>query len=81
YTPYAYVTTTRHCPASFDGETWQAFGGCKLKGCVKNVIALENPAHGAEILMRGNTQFVRTGLPDGLAEMGIDRIVRMGDLP
>ncbi len=82
YTPYAYVTTTRHCPASFDGKSWQAFTGCKIKGCLKNVIELDNPAHEKGILMRGNTQFVENAvLPEGLAGMGIDRIVHMEELP
>jgi len=82
YTPYAYVTTTRHCPSSFDGKSWQAFVGCKLKGCLKNVIELDNPAHEAGILMRGNTQFVENAvLPEGIAGMGIDRIVHMEELP
>jgi hypothetical protein len=82
YTPYAYVTTTRHCPASFDGKSWQAFTGCKIKGCIKNVIELNNPAHEAGILMRGNTQFVENPvLPEGLSGMGIDRIVYMEELP
>jgi len=82
YLPYAYVTTTRHCPASFDGEGWQAFTGCKIKGCLKTVLALHTPSHGARILMRGNTQFVENEvLPEGLADMGIDRVVRMEDVP
>ncbi|MBI5695049.1 MAG: hypothetical protein HZC51_04790 [Nitrospirae bacterium] len=82
YTPYAYVTTTRHCPASFDGTGWQAFEGCRLKGCLKNVLSLTNPAHEARLLMRGNTQFVENReLPEGLAAMGIDRIVYMEDVP
>jgi len=82
YTPYAYVTTTRHCPASFDGKSWQAFTGCRVKGCLKNAIELDNPAHEAGLLMRGNTQFVENAvLPGGLAGMGIDRIVYMEELP
>jgi hypothetical protein len=82
YTPYACVTTTRHCPASFDGKVWQAFTGCRLKGCLKNVIALHNPAHEEPILMRGNTQFVRSGpMPRALSRMGIDRVVYMDDVP
>ena len=82
YTPYAYVTTTRHCPASFDGVSWQAFTGCKAKACTANVISLRNPAHEAAILMRGNTQFVENReLPKGLSKMGIDRVVYMEDLP
>jgi len=82
YTPYAYVTTTRHCPASFDGHMWQSFTGCRLKGCLHNVIRLVNPAHDAPLLMRGNTQFVDGGpLPEGLEAMGIDRVVRMPDIP
>ncbi len=86
YTPYAYVTTTRNCPASFEavegGGKWQSYTGCRLKGCLKNVIELSSPAHGQPLIMRGNTQFVKSGsLPDGLREMGIDRIVMMEDLP
>ncbi len=82
YTPYAYVTTTRNCPASFDGTGWQAYTGCKLKGCVKNVLVLANPAHDARLLMRGNTQFVENyDLPADLRKMGIDRIVQMEDVP
>lgn len=82
YTPYAYVTATRHCPASFDGKMWQAFSGCRVKGCLKNVIELGNPAHEAAILMRGNAQFVENSvLPEDLAGMGIDRIVHMEELP
>jgi len=82
YTPYAVVTVTRHCPASHDGNTWQSFTGCKLKACMKNVIALKNPAHEASILMRGNAQFVEnTSLPVGLSKMGIDRVVVMEGLP
>jgi hypothetical protein len=82
YVPYAYVTTTRHCPASFDGDGWQSFTGCTVKGCLKTVIALHSPAHGARILMRGNTQFVENeSLPKGLGAMGIDRVVRMEDVP
>ncbi len=82
YAPYAYVTTTRHCPASFDGAGWQAFTGCRIKGCLKTVLALHSPAHGPAILMRGNTQFVRNEtLPPGLATMGIDRVVTMADVP
>jgi hypothetical protein len=82
YTPYAFVTTTRHCPASFDGAGWQSFTGCRIKGCLKNVIALHSAEHGARLLMRGNTQFVESPeLPPGLAAMGIDRIVSMVDVP
>ena len=82
YTPFAYVTTTRHCPASFDGEGWQAFTGCRIKGCTKNVIVLANEANGARLLMRGNTQFVENyALPDGLKRYGIDRVVHMEDVP
>lgn len=82
YTPYAYVTVTRHCPASFDGVSWQAFTGCKIKGCLKNVVTLANPAHAAPLVMRGNTQFVKNdALPKGLAAMGIDRVVHMEDVP
>jgi hypothetical protein len=82
YTPYAFVTTTRHCPASFDGKAWQAFTGCRLKGCLKNVLALHNPAHEEPILMRGNTQFVKSGpLSGALSGMGIDRVVYMDDVP
>jgi hypothetical protein len=82
YTPYAYVTTTRNCPSSFDGKSWQAFTGCKIKGCIKNVIELGNPAHKSGLLMRGNTQFVENAvLPEDLAGMGIDRIVHMEELP
>jgi len=82
YTPYAFVTTTRHCPASFDGANWQSFTGCRKKACTGNVISLSNPAHEAVILMRGNTQFVENaGLPEGLSRMGIDRIVYMDEVP
>jgi len=82
YTPYAYVTVTRHCPASFDGNTWQAFTGCKLKGCLDNVITLENPAHENPLVMRGNAQFVHNPeMPRGLSGMGIDRVVVMEDVP
>ena len=82
YTPYAYVTTTRHCPASFDGAGWQAFTGCRTKACLGNVISLKNPAHGAGIIMRGNTQFVENVcLPENLSKMGIDRVVYMEDVP
>lgn len=82
YTPYAYVTVTRHCPASFDGKAWQSFTGCKLKGCLNNVITLENPAHEDPLVMRGNAQFVHNpAVPKGLAGMGIDRVVVMEDVP
>ena len=82
YTPYAYVTTTRNCPASFDGTGWQAYDGCKLKGCMQNVLVLANPAHEGRLLMRGNTQFVENyDLPANLKGMGIDRIVEMEDVP
>jgi hypothetical protein len=82
YTPFAYVTTTRHCPASFDGEGWQAFTGCRIKGCLGNLLSLTNPAHEARLLMRGNTQFVENhNLPPNMKEMGIDRVVHMEDVP
>ncbi len=86
YTPFAYVTITRNCPASFepneDGGKWQAYTGCRIKGCLKNIIELTNPAHGQPLLMRGNTQFVKSeALPEDLRDMGIDRIVVMEDLP
>ena len=82
YTPYAYVTITRNCPASFEDGKWQAYTGCKIKGCQKNIIELTNPAHGQPLLMRGNTQFVKNeALPEDLQDMGIDRIVVMEGLP
>jgi hypothetical protein len=82
YTPYALVTLTRHCPSSFDGEGWQSFTGCKLKGCRNNVLALSNPAHEHDsLIMRGNAQFVQVpGMPEGLESMGIDRVVVMEDV-
>lgn len=83
YTPYAVVTLTRHCPASYDGKTWQSFTGCKIKACLKNVISLKHPAHeGNPLIMRGNTQFVNVpDIPEGLEAMGIDRLVVMEDVP
>ncbi len=86
YTPYAFVTLTRHCPASFDGRTWQAFNrsGCKIKGCVKNILELRNSAHEAPLLMRGNAQFVASRAASGQGPAlpdGIDRIVFMEDAP
>lgn len=82
YTPYAYVTVTRHCPASFDGSSWQSFTGCRIKGCLHNVVRLTNPEHAEPLVMRGNAQFVESAtLPEDLAGMGIDRIVVMEDVP
>lgn len=82
YAPYAYVTTTRHCPASYDDRLWQSLSGCKLKGCARNILKLSSPEHEAPLIMRGNTQFVRNDtLPDDLKAMGIDRIVHMEDVP
>ncbi len=90
YTPYAFVTLTRHCPASFDGTTWQAFNktGCRIKGCAKNILELRNPAHEAgrpapdtPLLMRGNAQFVMNPALPALLPDGIDRIVYMEDAP
>ncbi len=89
YTPYAFVTLTRHCPASFDGRMWQAFNktGCRIKGCAKNILELRNPteagrpASDTPLLMRGNTQFVKnTSLPAILPD-GINRIVYMENVP
>jgi hypothetical protein len=82
YTPYAYVTLTRHCPGSFDGRTWRSFTGCRIMACVSNVMEMENPAHGQPLIMRGNVQFVMNPvLPDTLSEMGIDRVVYMEGVP
>jgi len=83
YAPYAIVTLTRHCPASYDGTTWQSFTGCRIKGCVKNVLSLSHPAHKDNpLVMRGNTQFVRVSdIPSGLEKMGIDRLVVTEDVP
>jgi hypothetical protein len=82
YTPFAFVTTTRHCPASFDGETWQAFTGCRIKGCAGNIIELSHLEHKEPLIMRGNTQFTHTGeIPANIPEMGIDRIVVMEETP
>lgn len=82
YTPYAYVTVTRHCPASFDGNTWRSFTGCTQKGCLRGVMEMSNPAHDEPLIMRGNAQFVmKPELPDGISEMGIDRIVYMEEVP
>jgi len=82
YTPYAYVTLTRHCPGSFDGRTWRSFTGCRAMSCVSNVMVMKNPAHDRPLVMRGNVQFVvNPELPDGLSEMGIDRVVYMEGAP
>jgi len=83
YAPYALVTLTRHCPSSFDGNTWQSFTGCRIKGCRGNVLSLSNPAHSTDpLIMRGNAQFVRVpDLPNKLKGLGIDRIVVMEDVP
>lgn len=82
YTPYVFVTVTRHCPASFDATSWQSFTGCKIMGCTKNVLSLNNPDNGSRLLMRGNAQFVENlGAPNKLTGTGIDRIVYMEDLP
>lgn len=82
YTPYAYVTVTRHCPVSFDGKTWRSFTGCRDRGCLRGSMEMSNPAHEAPLLMRGNAQFVMNPeLPENLTGMGIDRIVFMEEVP
>ncbi len=89
YTPYAFVTLTRYCPASFDGRMWQAFSrsGCRLKGCNKNILELNGPAHPGRpasdtpLLMRGNAQFVVNPCLPAMLPDGIDRITYMENVP
>lgn len=74
--PFAMVTSSRNCPyREGDGAS-----GCAA-GCGE-VFTLTSEQSRLSLLQRGNTQFLRhEQLPENLAALGVDRLVRHPFLP
>lgn len=74
--PFAMVTSSRNCPyREGDGAS-----GCTA-GCGE-VLTLTGEQSRLPLLQRGNTQFLRhEQLPENLAALGVDRLVRHPFLP
>ncbi len=79
YLPFVYVSTTRIClSAGCDWETrphQRAVFPCGFE-CRKYTFRLEHKDMPVPVILKGNTQFYHNDkLPDGLRDLGIDRIV------
>lgn len=85
YTPYGYIATTRLClSASCDRHGLEDEVGifsCR-KECRRMSFEIEPLGSSAAQYRKGNTLFYRSdGLPEGLADRGIDRVVVEPGLP
>lgn len=75
HVPYVLVTSSRNCPFR-DGGT----GPCR-PACGE-VFTLHTPQSRLPLFQAGNSQFLEHAeLPENLAALGIDRVVRHPDLP
>lgn len=74
--PYAMVTSSRNCPFVKPGRAGRCAVPCG------DVFVLETPQTKVPLYQGGNTQFLRNdALPEGLEDLGIDRVVWHPDLP
>ncbi len=84
YYPYGYVTTTRFCPWSYSGSSWQNLKNECQKSCRLDTLVFDGDIIAQAIYMRGNTQFYKKDdLPEDaiIDQMGIDRLVFEPDIP
>ncbi len=84
YVPFAYVTTTRFCPAASctkQAVPLRSIAPCAFE-CRSYTFALRHGEMPGALLLKGNTQFFRNDrLPDNMEELNIDRIVYEPELP
>ena len=84
YYPYIYISTTRLCPARKSLQEkfrLRKIEKCNLE-CRKFYFILKNKAFVQELILKGNTYFLKWNkLPDNLETLGIDRIVFEPSIP
>jgi hypothetical protein len=84
HVPFAYVTTTRFCPAAScekQSIPFRRIGDCAFE-CRGYTFSLRHPDMPRGLLLKGNTQFFRNDrLPDDLEALNIDRLVHAPEIP